>query len=92
MFPNGEHDDPHGRLSRHCPFRPVSPRTRSALLWGLVGAMAFLALAQGYRLLASLGLGTLALVGVAVVVGGVTALLAYVAEPRLVRLGGNEQC
>jgi hypothetical protein len=54
--------------------------------------MAFLALAQGYRLLASLGLGTLALVGVAVVVGGVTALLAYVAEPRLVRLGGNEQC
>jgi hypothetical protein len=54
--------------------------------------MAFLVLAQGYRLLASLGLDTLALVGVAVVVGGVTTLLAYVVEPRLLRLGGNEQC
>jgi hypothetical protein len=69
----------------------VNRRARSALLWGLVGALAFLVLAQGYRLLASLGLDTLALVGVAVVVGGVTALLAYVAELRLARLGGNEQ-
>lgn len=69
----------------------MNRRARSALLWGLVGALAFLVLAQGYRLLVSLGLDTLALVGVAIVVGGVTTLFAYVAEPRLVRLGGNEQ-
>jgi hypothetical protein len=66
----------------------VTPRTRSALLWGLVGAFAFLALGQGYRLVAALPLDTLGLLGVSVVVGGVTALLAYVVEPRLER---NEQ-
>lgn len=69
----------------------MSPRARSALLWGLVGASAFLALGQGYRLVAALALDTLGLVGVGVVVGGVTALLAYAAEPRLARLGRNEQ-
>jgi hypothetical protein len=69
----------------------MSPRARSALLWGLVGGVGFLALAQGYRLVASLGVGTLALAGVAVVVAAVTALTSYVAEPRLAARGRNEQ-
>ncbi|MFB6168863.1 MAG: hypothetical protein ABEJ43_08455 [Haloferacaceae archaeon] len=69
----------------------MSPRTRSALLWGAVGAFAFLALGQGYRLVAALAVDTPGLLGVAALVGGVTALLAYVAEPRLARLGQNEQ-
>ena len=69
----------------------MRPRARSALLWGAVGAVAFLALGQGYRLVAALALDTLGLLGVAVVVGSVTALLAYAAEPRLTRLGRNKQ-
>ena len=66
-------------------------RVRSALLWGAVGGVAFLALAQGYRLVATLGFGTLSLLGIGLVVGVVAALVSYAAEPRLAGLGGNEQ-
>ena len=60
-------------------------RARSAALWGLVGGIAFLALAQGYRLLGPgplpVGLWGLALValGVAAASAGVT----YLVEARL---------
>jgi hypothetical protein len=66
---------------------PATPRARarSAALWGAVGGFAFLALAQGYRLLTAgslpVGTGGLALValGVAAASGGI----AYLAEVRL---------
>jgi hypothetical protein len=69
----------------------VTPRTREAVLWGLVGGLSFLVLAQGYRLVASLGVDTLGLLGLGSVVAVTTTLLSYVAAPRLARRGGNEQ-
>ena len=67
--------------------RPVSrrARARSAVLWGLVGGLAVLALAQGYRLVAvgSSPPGVGRLVVVALVVAAVTAGITYVAEARL---------
>jgi hypothetical protein len=72
---------------RRAPGAPATPRARarSAALWGIVGGFAFLALAQGYRLLGPgslpVGLGGLALVAVAVAVA--SAGLSYLAEARL---------
>jgi hypothetical protein len=69
------------------PGAPATPRARarSAALWGVVGGFAFLALAQGYRLLGPgslpVGLGGLALVGLAVAVG--SAGITYLAEARV---------
>ena len=66
----------------------MTPRTKSSLLWGLVGVFAFLAAAQGYQLLvARLGVGLPTLLGVAVVVGVVAGGLSYVLEPRLTPKG-----
>jgi hypothetical protein len=63
-------------------------RTASALLWGLVGTLAFLVLVQGYRLLVgALGLDFLTASGVALLVGGVVTAASYVAEPRLAAKG-----
>ena len=63
-------------------------RTKSALLWGLVGALAFLVLVQGYRLFAgSLGVDVLSALGIALVLGGVVSAVSYVAEPRLATKG-----
>ena len=58
---------------------------KSAVLWGLVGALAFLVLHQGYVLLGNTGVGLLPAVGVAVVVGIVATTIAYVGETRLSR-------
>ncbi|MFC6874395.1 MULTISPECIES: hypothetical protein [Halobellus] len=59
-------------------------RRRSAVLWGLIGALSFLVLLQGYRLLVGpLDVSTAAAAGVALFVGVVVTLLAYVAEPRM---------
>jgi hypothetical protein len=60
----------------------VTPRTKSSLLWGLVGALAFLVLVQGYDLLAGLSVGFVARVAVAVVVGSAAAGLSYRLAPR----------
>ena len=76
-----------GSESTESPGAPATPRARarSAALWGVVGGFAFLALAQGYRLLGPgplpVGLWGLALValGVGVASGG----LSYLAEARL---------
>jgi hypothetical protein len=60
-------------------------RARSAALWGLVGGVAFLALAQGYRLLGPgplpVGLRGLAFVALGVAVA--SAGVSYLAEARL---------
>ena len=60
----------------------MKPRRKSALLWGVVAALSFLVLHQGYLLAggAFLGIGPVAAVTVAVFVGGVT--VSYYAEGR----------
>ncbi|GAB6862771.1 hypothetical protein ACFR97_10160 [Haloplanus litoreus] len=62
----------------------MTPQRKSSLLWGVVGALAFLVLVQGYRLLLGpLGPGLFALGGVAVLVGATSAGLTYALEPRV---------
>ena len=64
----------------------MSPRRKSSLLWGLVGALLFLVLALGYRLAGgSLPVGAGGLAGIAVGVGGVVTTLAVALEARLPR-------
>jgi hypothetical protein len=58
----------------------MRPRQKSALLWGAVGAFAFLVLHQGYLLAdgAFLGVGPIAALAVVIFVG--TAVSAYYLE------------
>ncbi|ELZ59156.1 MULTISPECIES: hypothetical protein [Halorubrum] len=76
-----------GEESAVTPGAPATPRARarSAALWGAVGGFAFLALAQGYRLLGSgslpVGIGGQALVAFAV--AAASAGISYAAEARL---------
>lgn len=65
----------------------MAPRTKSSLLWGLVGGLAFLVLVQGYQLVVGplVAFGTL--LGVAVLVAVGATLLTYAARTRL---PGNE--
>lgn len=49
----------------------------SAFLWGVIAALTFLVLAQGYNLLAASRITSPVMVAVAVVVGCVTSVLAY---------------
>ncbi|WP_336134560.1 hypothetical protein [Natronomonas amylolytica] len=60
----------------------MKPRQKSALLWGAVGALAFLVLHQAYLLAdgAFLGVGPVAAVAVIVFTG--TAASAYYVEGR----------
>ena len=63
-------------------------RVGSSLLWGLVGVLSFLVAVQTYQLVvARLDVGLPALLGVALVVGGVVALAAYALEHRLLAKG-----
>jgi hypothetical protein len=63
-------------------------RTKSGALWGLVGALAFLVLTQGYVLLVGpLPLGLLGRIGLAALLGAIVAGVTYAAEHRLVRKG-----
>jgi hypothetical protein len=55
----------------------MRPRLRESLLWGAVGAMAFLVLVQGYELFADPGVGLPAKFGVALVVGALATGLTY---------------
>ena len=58
------------------------------MLWGLVGALTFLVLVQGYRLLVGpLGVNLLNTAGIALALGSVVSLVSYVAEPRLAAKG-----
>jgi hypothetical protein len=61
----------------------VRPRLQSALLWGAVGAMAFLTLHQGYLLAGGsfLGVGPVAAVTVAVFLAATVG--TYYAEKRV---------
>ena len=64
-------------------------RVKAALLWGVVGGLAFLVLVQGYELLAKQGVAALVKVGVAVVVGVVAGVASYRLRPRIA--ARNEQ-
>ncbi|SEH37254.1 hypothetical protein SAMN05192561_101157 [Halopenitus malekzadehii] len=63
----------------------TAARVKSAILWGLVGGVAFLAAFQGYRLFRAealpIGLGGAAVI--AVVITAVVAAIAYAVEYRL---------
>jgi hypothetical protein len=66
----------------------VRPRTKSSVLWGAVGGVAFAALVQGYQLVAGpLDVGPAVIVGVAVVVAAVVAGVTYLTEVRLTTKG-----
>jgi hypothetical protein len=61
----------------------MDARTKSTLLWGVVGALAFLVLAQGYLLLAGDRVAYAGLLGVAAVVFVAAAVTSHVAADRL---------
>jgi len=61
----------------------VTPRARAAVLWGVVGAMAFLAAHQAYLLADGAFLGIGPVLGVALVVFGAASASAYYLEGRL---------
>ncbi|WP_138007057.1 hypothetical protein [Halalkalirubrum salinum] len=66
----------------------MDPRQKSAVLWGLVGAMAVVVAAQGYLVVGeSLPIGIAAVVWVAIAVGIVTAIVTYAVEYRLLAKG-----
>ena len=65
----------------------MEPRTRTSLLWGVVGGLAFLVLLQGYELLADVRVTFAAKFGVALVVLVAATALAHVTRDRL---PGNE--
>ncbi|MFB6222078.1 MAG: hypothetical protein ABEH86_00180 [Haloarcula sp.] len=65
----------------------MEPRTKASLLWGIVGGLAFLVLAQGYELLAGTPVSLSAKAGVALAVAAGTTLMSYRMQPRLF---GNE--
>ena len=55
----------------------MTPRGKAALLWGVAGAMAFLAVHQAYLVAGGTFLGVGPVAAVAVVVFAVTAAVAY---------------
>jgi len=57
--------------------------TKDALAWGATGALAFLVLAQGYRLFVEDGVGFLPLLAVAVVVFAAASVVAWYAAGAL---------
>ena len=60
----------------------MDSRLKASLLWGLVGALSFLVLVQGYELLDGLGVSFLVKLAVALgVFGGATAV-SYAVEGR----------
>ena len=63
----------------------MRPRTKSAALWAVIGALAFLVLVQAAELGGGIGIGFKTKVGLAVVVGVVTAATSYALETWLAR-------
>jgi len=66
----------------------VRRRTKSSLLWGAIGALTFLVLAQGY--LIGVGLLPTSYVGIVVIgvtIGGTVGTVSYLAEPWLAAKG-----
>ena len=68
----------------------MTPRARAAALWGVVGAMTFLAAHQAYLLADGAFLGIGPVLGVALVVFAAAAASAYYLEGRLSPAGREE--
>ncbi|WP_253736486.1 hypothetical protein [Halohasta salina] len=63
-------------------------RTKSSLLWGAIGALTFLVLAQGYRIVGGpLPTGYLGMVVIGLTIGGTVGTVSYLAEPWLAAKG-----
>ena len=65
----------------------MDARTKSSLLWGVVAALSFLVLLQGYELLAATRVTLGAKAGVSLTVAVGATVLTYAARDRL---PGNE--
>jgi hypothetical protein len=63
---------------------------REAASWGLVGALSFLVLALGFQLATQAAIDVPVLLGVAVVVGAVSAVASAVLRRRIEGGAGNE--
>jgi polyferredoxin len=63
----------------------VRPRAKASLLWGAVGALVFLVLAQGYELLFAPGISLLVKLAIAAVVWLVAGAVSYLFEGWLAR-------
>jgi len=61
----------------------MESQRRSTVLWGLIAALAFLVLLQGYELLADRRTALLVKFGVAAAVGVVAAVTTWSLAPRL---------
>ena len=63
-------------------------RTKSSLLWGTIGALTFLVLAQGYLIgVGSLPTSYIGMVVIGVMIGGTVGTVSYLAEPWLAAKG-----
>lgn len=63
-------------------------RLKSAILWGSIGALVFLVSVQAYILVGGeIPTGYARVLGVAAVIGGIVALVAYTTEYRLIPKG-----
>jgi hypothetical protein len=58
----------------------VDPRVKHSLLWGVVGALAFLVLLQGYELLSGYRYDVAVKAGAALAVAAGASALTYVAD------------
>ncbi|USZ66724.1 hypothetical protein NGM10_08200 [Halorussus salilacus] len=67
----------------------MNPRTKSSLLWGVVGLLAFLVLLQGYELWSGYRYALGVKGGVALAVGVGATGVSYVAEPVVFETKGR---
>jgi len=61
----------------------VNPYVKSSLLWGVVGALSYLVLLQGYELVGGARIDLLVKFGVAIPVAVGAAVVAYAYQRRL---------
>lgn len=61
----------------------LSGRARAAILWGAIGALSFLVLAQAYVLLSPAHVALTRLLIVGLVVFLLASIVSWIAEPRL---------
>ena len=67
----------------------MRPRVKSSLLWGVVGALSFLVLYQGYLLFDGSGVPVPAVVAVTLAVAAGATALSYLGEGWLVDRNGR---
>jgi hypothetical protein len=63
----------------------MDPALKSSLLWGLVGALSFLVLLQGYHAVTGSFVGVGVMLGVAALVGVCSAVVTHLLRGRLQR-------